>query len=33
MVKIGIIGAGGISQVAHIPNFQKIEGVKVRQKF
>ncbi|MCM8772022.1 MAG: Gfo/Idh/MocA family oxidoreductase [Candidatus Omnitrophica bacterium] len=29
MIKIGIIGAGGISQVAHIPNLQKIEGVKV----
>jgi len=29
MIKIGIIGAGGISQVAHIPNFQKIEDVKV----
>ncbi len=29
MIKIGIIGAGGISQVAHIPNFQKIDGVKV----
>ncbi|MGC8976749.1 MAG: Gfo/Idh/MocA family protein [Candidatus Ratteibacteria bacterium] len=29
MIKVGIIGAGGISQVAHIPNFKKINGVKV----
>ncbi len=29
MIKVGIIGAGGISQVAHIPNLQKIEDVKV----
>jgi len=28
-VKVGIIGAGGIAQVAHIPNFQKITGVEV----
>jgi len=29
MIKIGIIGAGGISQVSHIPNLQKIGEVKV----
>ena len=28
-LKVGIIGAGGISQAAHIPNFQKVEGVEV----
>lgn len=28
-LKVGIIGVGGISQVAHIPNFQKIEDVEV----
>ncbi|MCK4244944.1 MAG: Gfo/Idh/MocA family oxidoreductase [Candidatus Omnitrophica bacterium] len=28
-VKIGIIGAGGITQYAHIPCFQKLEGVEV----
>ncbi|MCL5674879.1 MAG: Gfo/Idh/MocA family oxidoreductase [Candidatus Omnitrophica bacterium] len=28
-LKVGIIGAGGISQVAHIPNFQKIEETEV----
>ncbi len=28
-LKIGIIGAGGISQASHIPNLGKIKGVKV----
>lgn len=28
-LKIGIIGAGGIAQYAHIPGFQKIAGVEV----
>ncbi len=28
-LKVGIIGAGGISQAAHIPNFQKMEEVEV----
>ena len=26
---VGIIGAGGIAQIAHIPNYQKLEGVEV----
>lgn len=30
MIKVGVIGVGGISQVAHIPNFQKIEDVKIQ---
>jgi len=28
-LKVGIIGAGGIAQVTHIPCFQKIDGVEV----
>lgn len=28
-VRIGIIGAGGITQYAHIPCFQKLEDVEV----
>jgi len=28
-LKVGIIGAGGISQVVHIPNFQKLEDTEV----
>lgn len=28
-IRVGIIGAGGISQVAHIPNFQKFQDVEV----
>jgi len=28
-LKVGVIGVGGIAQVAHIPNYQKIEGVEV----
>ncbi|HRR96322.1 MAG TPA: Gfo/Idh/MocA family oxidoreductase [Candidatus Ratteibacteria bacterium] len=28
-LKVGIIGTGGIAQVSHIPNFQKIEDVEV----
>lgn len=29
MVKVGIIGAGGIAQVAHIPGYQKNDEVKI----
>jgi predicted dehydrogenase len=29
LLKIGVIGSGGISQVAHLPNLQKIKDVKV----
>lgn len=28
-LRVGIIGAGGIAQYAHIPGYQKIEGVEV----
>lgn len=28
-VRVGIIGAGSIAQYAHIPNYQKLEGVEV----
>jgi len=28
-LRVGIIGAGSIAQYAHIPNYQKIEGVEV----
>ncbi|MEM0444577.1 MAG: Gfo/Idh/MocA family oxidoreductase [Nitrososphaerota archaeon] len=28
-IKVGIIGCGGIAQNAHIPGYQRIEGVKV----
>jgi hypothetical protein len=29
IVKVGIIGAGGIAQVAHIPGYQKNDEVKI----
>jgi len=29
MTKVGIIGVGGIAQVAHIPSYQKVDGVKI----
>jgi predicted dehydrogenase len=29
MVKVGIIGASGIAQVAHIPGYQKNDEVKI----
>lgn len=29
MIKVGIIGAGGIAQMAHIPNYQKMKEVEV----
>ncbi|HIO81046.1 TPA: gfo/Idh/MocA family oxidoreductase, partial [Candidatus Poribacteria bacterium] len=28
-IKVGIIGAGGIACSVHIPNYQKIENVRV----
>ena len=28
-IRVGIIGSGGIARSVHIPNYQKIEGVKV----
>jgi len=28
-LKVGVIGAGGIAQIGHISNYQKIEGVEV----
>ncbi len=29
MVKVGIIGAGAIAQLGHIPSYQKIDGVRI----
>lgn len=29
-IGVGIIGAGGIAQAAHIPSFRKLDGVRVR---
>ncbi len=28
-IKVGIVGVGGIAQGAHIPNYQKVPGVKI----
>ena len=29
MIKVGIIGAGAIAQVGHIPSYQKVNGVEI----
>ncbi len=32
-LRVGIIGSGGIARGVHIPNYQKIEGVEIDEKY